>query len=94
MKDSKSEIILVVKNLIETREIIFSQIINLAMNGEMKEIDNVFEIGETYNFTLKHFDNTKDINVKKLVNLCKKTEQTIFTIMDLNGINENEIETT
>lgn len=27
----------------------------------------------------------EDANVLKMVELCKKTEETIFTMMDLNG---------
>jgi glycerol-3-phosphate responsive antiterminator len=91
MKNTKSQIIETLKNLIEAREIIFSQIVNLAMTGEMKHIDEVLEIGDSYNFELKHFTDVEDFNVKKLVDLCKKTEKTIFTIMDLNGISENEV---
>ena len=33
----------------------------------------------------------EDVNVQKMVKLCRKTEETIFTIMDLNGVNENEV---
>ncbi len=33
----------------------------------------------------------EDVSVQKMVKLCRKTEETIFTIMDLNGINENKV---
>lgn len=91
MKNDKDQIIETLENLIKARDIVFSQIVNLAMSGEMKEIENVFEIGEEYSFSLSHFKEVKDINVQKLVALCKQMEQTFFTIMDLNGISENEI---
>ena len=91
MKSHKIQILETLKNLSEARNIIFTQIVNLSMSGEMKHIENVFDIGEKYNFSLKHFEKSKDINVNKLVKLCKKIESTFFTIMDLNGINENEV---
>lgn len=92
MKKDKSQVIEVLKNLIEAREIIFSQIVNLSMLGEMKEIGNVFERGDSYEFTLSHFEDIEDANVRKLIKLCKKTEKTIFDILNLNGITENEID--
>lgn len=78
-------------NLIEAREIIFEQIVNLAMSNEFKHIEDTFEPGEVYNFSLEHFEDMEDVNVQKMVKLCRETEKTIFTIMDLNGIKENEV---
>ena len=87
----REQIIETLNNLIETREIIFTQIINIAMSNEYEYLHKTFEIGEKYNLTLNHFKKMEDINVRKMVNLCKNTEKVIFTIMNLNGINENEI---
>ena len=52
---------------------------------------NGIKFTEIENVLNKIFDYSKDINVNKLVKLCKKIESTFFTIMDLNGINENEV---
>ena len=90
MAKSKKEIIITVQNLIDARDIIFSQIVNLAMLTEFADISNTFEVGEKYNFELAHFAKTKDINVKKLVALCKRTEQTIFTLININGLDDNQ----
>ncbi len=91
MENHKLDVIEVIKSLVEVRDIIFTQIVNLAMSGEMSHIESAFDIGETYNFTLSHFEDVEDINVQKLVSLCKNTEETVFSLMNLNGINENEI---
>ena len=61
------------------------------MSGEMLHITNTFEVGENYTFVLSHFEGIKDLNVRKLVLLCKRTEKTIFTLMNLNGINQNDV---
>jgi hypothetical protein len=90
MAKSDKEIIIAVKNLIEAREIIFTQIVNLAMLEEFSEISNTFEVGEKYSFELAHFKNSKNINIKKLVSLCKKTEQTIFTLININALDDNK----
>jgi hypothetical protein len=83
-----------INNLIKAREIIFEQIINLAMSNEFDHLKDTFDESDIYTFSLKHFENMEDVNVQKLVRLCKKTEKTVFTIMDLNRINKNEVNLT
>lgn len=83
-----------INNLIKAREIIFEQIINLAMSNEYDHLKETFDEGDIYTFSLKHFENMEDVNVQKLVRLCRNTENTVFTIMDLNGINKNEVNLT
>lgn len=92
MENRKTIIIETIENLVEARDIIFTQIVNLAMSGEMKYIENAFDVGEGYKFTLSHFEDVEDINVNRLVSLCKKAEETIFTLISLNGINENKVD--
>lgn len=91
MENPKTQILEIIENLVEARDIIFTQIVNLAMSGEMNHIESAFDVGEDYNFTLAHFEDVEDINVQKLVSLCKKAEKTVFTLMNINGINENEV---
>ncbi len=91
MENSKTKILETIENLVEARDIIFTQIVNLSMSGEMNHIESAFDIGDYYNFTLSHFEEIEDINVQKLVSLCKKTEETVFALMNLNRINENEV---
>lgn len=87
----REQIIETINNLIETREIIFTQILNLAMSNELSHLKDAFDQGDVYSFSLKHFEDVEDVNVQKMVKLCKKTEETIFTIMDLNRISNNEV---
>lgn len=90
MAKNKKEIVILINNLIEARDIIFTQIVNLVMSGELADISTTFEVGEKYNFKLAHFKNSKNVNVKKLVLLCKKTEQTIFTLININGLDDKQ----
>lgn len=87
----REQIIQTINNIIRAREVIFEQIVNLAMSNEYKHLEDAFEQGDVYRFSLNHFENMDDVNIQKLVKLCRKTEETIFTIMDLNGISENEV---
>ncbi len=92
MENNREKILEVIGNLIEARDIIFTQIVNLAMSGEMKHLENIVDIGEEYTFNLRHFESVEDENVKRLTKLCKNAEETIFSIMNLNGISENEVD--
>lgn len=91
MEGHRKKIIDTIGNLIQARDIIFTEIVNLSMSGEMKHVENAFDIGDEYSFTLDHFEDVKDTNVQKLVTLCKDIEQTIFSVMNINGINDNEV---
>lgn len=88
----KNRIIETLGILSEVREKTLLQIINLAMENELKEINDAFDIGEGFTFELSHFEGLTDSNVQQLVALCKNIEGTYFNLMDLNGINEAEIE--
>ncbi len=61
------------------------------MSGEVKHFENAFEIGVQHSLELTHLEDIKDVNVQKSVSLFKKTKRTVFSLMDLNGINEKEI---
>ena len=87
----REQIIQIINNLIEAREIIFEQIVNLAMSNEFKHLQNAFQHGDTYSFSLKHFEKIDEVNIQKLVKLCRFTESTVFTMMTLNGINNAEV---
>lgn len=81
-----------VGELMHERAIVFTQILNLAMFGEMKEINNQFETGETFQFELAHFEDLTDANVQKLISLFKKIDQTILSLINLNAITNEELE--
>ena len=92
MNENRKQVLEVIENLIEARDIIFTQIVNLAMSGEMKHLKNIVDIGEKYTFNIRHFESVQDINVQKLVKLCKNAEETVFSLMNLNGITDNEVD--
>lgn len=85
-QDYKNEIKKVVKNLVSLRHETFGLALNLAMKGELEEINEVFEINETYEFSLEHLDKSSDANLQLLVDLIKKIERTAESIANLNKI--------
>lgn len=91
MMVNKQIIIEIINNLIDVRNKVFDQIVALGMDTEFSEEVGGFKEGEIYHLELKHFENSKNISLCKLVELCKETEGTIFSLMNLNRIDENEV---
>ena len=70
---------------------IFSQILNLSMSGELNDFDKVFDIGEVYDFDIKHFEDSKDFNVVEYIKAYKKSDKTISTLININVILDEEL---
>lgn len=87
----KSVIIQIINNLIVSRNIVFDQIVVFAMETDFKHIKDAFDIGDTYTFELKHFEDAKNPQLHRLVQVCLEIEGTILSLMNLNGIDENEV---
>tara|TARA_R110002020_G_scaffold381422_1_gene592375 strand:- start:1779 stop:2048 length:270 start_codon:yes stop_codon:yes gene_type:complete len=59
---------------------LFTNLINLAMSGELQNINSVFDEGDLFQFELDHFKDIKDINIKTLINLLEQMEETIVKL--------------
>lgn len=88
MEPSRERMIEVVNTLIETRENIFEHIVNIGMSTDFSEIQSVFQLGDSYTFTLEQFEDTTDQN---LIKLCRKIETTIAETLTLNAIDDDEV---
>jgi len=73
------------------RNQVFTQIVNIAANGEMKEVLDIFEDGDYYTFDIDQFEDSKDINVQKLLNLCKNIEVVYDSIQNVNAVGGEEL---
>lgn len=91
MKSNRQQIIESINSLIEIREIIFEQIVNIAMSSEYKDLDTVFDEGDHYTFSIKQFEDLKDVNVQKFIKHFKKTDKLIATLLNINAIDEEEL---
>jgi hypothetical protein len=87
----REQLVKTVDYLIEVRHILFNNSLNLAMKNDLKEIDEVFDIGETYVFSLNHLDNSSDINLQKVVDLIKNIEKTVDSLININVIKDEEL---
>lgn len=87
----RNQLIQTIQVLQNVKGDIFSQILNLSMSGELNDFDKVFDIGEVYDFDIKHFEDSKDFNVVELLKAYKKIDKTISTLININVILDEEL---
>lgn len=75
----------------EIRNQLFTQIVNIASDGELKEILDAFEEGDYYDFEMDQFENSSDVNIIKLMQLCKDIEMAFDSIQNVNAVGDEEI---
>lgn len=95
MEHSKSYrefIIQTINTLVECDNQIFTEGLNLLMNNELKQIDEVFEEGDVFEFSINHLENSTDTNVQLILKTIKVIRQTINSLQNLNLIKDEEIE--
>ena len=70
----------------------FTNLLNIADNGEYSNILDAFDKGEVYEFNIKYFENTDDQNLKSLVYLYKEIATIKHRLINLNVIKEDELD--
>lgn len=78
------------KNLIRVNESIFNSLIDISMQGDLKEWNDTVPIGETHQFDFELFKNSGDTNVQLLVKLIETVDTTFETIKNINCIQLDE----
>lgn len=75
------------KNLIRVNESIYSSIIDVSMQGELKEFNDAVPIGEVHQLDFELFKNNDDTNVQLLIKLMETVDETFESIKNINSIN-------
>jgi len=78
------------KNLIRVNESIFNSLIDISMQGDLKDWNDTVPIGETHQFDFELFRNSGDTNVQLLVKLIETVDTTFETIKNINSIQLDE----
>jgi len=91
MKAYRNRVIESLQLLEIIRNQLFTQIVNIASDGEFKEILDVFKEGDFYDFEMDQFENSSDINIVKLMQLCKDIELAFDCIQNVNAVGDEEI---
>ena len=92
MTEYRKTIISTYKYLLTVREELLTHSINIAMNGAMKDINETFEIGDTYQFDLEQLKGTSDRNLNMMVSLAEKLENLMLSLENFNTITEDDLE--
>lgn len=92
MSSTREQVVTAIQDLIDYRHIVFGNIVNIALKGELHHLDGAVDIGETYEFKMNHFRGLDDINVNRLIKLCEVIDENIFLMMEDNDIDLNEVE--
>ena len=78
------------RNLIKVNESIYSSVIDVSMQGELKAFNDAVPIGETHQFDFAIFKNSNDTNIQLLITLMEKVEDTFESIVNINSIDTDE----
>ena len=89
-KEKRTDYKKIIENLISVRHKLFQEALNYAMKNELSFINEVFDVGDVYEFNLRHLDNAKDVNLQLLVDLIKDVQRTTESIANLNKIDLDE----
>jgi hypothetical protein len=92
MSDYREQIILTYRALINIHQELSDRIINVGMLGEFDEINEVFKLGETYDFNIDQFRGTGDANLNLLLKMLDELEEVMNSMANINGITEDELE--
>lgn len=91
-KNYRKSLIEAYKGLIQIREDVFTSALNIAMAGELEDINDVFEEGDEYEFHIEHLEGSNDTNLNKFLELFEYLEIIMHTLANINAISENELE--
>lgn len=82
----KDNLIETLKNLVQVNESIYRSVINISMQGELKEFNDAVPIGEVHELQWDLFKNSNDVNIQLLIKLIEQVEEAFQSICNLNNI--------
>ena len=74
------------KNLIKVNESIYGSIIDVSMQGELKDFNDAVPIGEVHQLDFELFKNSDDTNIQLLIKLMETVDETLKSIKNINSI--------
>ena len=89
--DYQEAIIEAIKTLSDSEHPIFGSALRMLMSEEWKEINEAFDEGQNYTFSLAQMEDTSDQNVLTLVEVIKNLRTAVLTLQNLNGIKDEEL---
>ena len=91
MEHYRGNLITTYKYLISVRNDLMTQAINLAMIGELKHIDEAFDVGDTFNFDIDQLKGSNDVNLNLIITHYEDLENMMESLANLNAITEEDL---
>ena len=92
MEPYRERLIETYKYLLDVHSETMNHIVNLAMAGELKEIDESFEAGDIFQFDIDHFKDTNDTNLNMLIDFHENLNDMMVSIGNINALKEEELD--
>jgi len=91
MEPYREKLILTYKYLLGVHEELLTRTINVAMTGELEDINSTFKPGDSFQFDKDMFRDTKDENVLNLITLHDDLEDVMNSLANINKLTEEEL---
>ena len=91
-KSYREFLISAIETLANCEDDLFTNAINILMAGELNDINEVFDIGDEYEFEFNHLDTSNDLNVRKIVEVIKTLRSAIESLKNLNSVTDDELQ--
>ncbi len=88
----REHLVAAMQDMIKMQYILFENIVNLSLTGEMKHLQGFVDEDESYAFTMNHFRGVEDPNVQSLIQLCDIIQQKLTELMEKNNIEYKDID--
>jgi len=92
MEPYREKLVLTYNHLLEVHEELLTRTINVAMVGELEDINRSFAGGDSFRFDKEMFRDSKDENVKKLIDFHDDLEDLMNSLANINRLTEEELE--
>ena len=91
MEPYREKLVLTYNHLLEVHEELLTRTINVAMVGELEDINRSFAGGDSFRFDKEMFRDSKDENVKKLIDFHDDLEDLMNSLANINRLTEEEL---
>lgn len=91
MEPYREKLILTYNYLLTVYEELLTRTINIAMSGDLENINSTFKAGDTFKFDKEMFRDSKDQNVIGMIDFHDDLETFMNSFANINGLTEEEL---
>lgn len=91
MEPYREKLVLTYNYLLTVHEELLTRTINIAMSGDLENINSCFKAGDTFKFDKEMFRDSKDQNVIGMIDFHNDLETFMNSFANINGLSEEEL---